>query len=49
MSLYRGVKTKVRVGSELSEEFLVQVDIHQGSVLSRLLFATAVDVISNNA
>ena len=28
MSLYHGEKTKVRVGSELSEEFLVQVGVH---------------------
>ena len=33
MSLYYGAKTKVRVGSELSEKFLVQVGVHQGSVL----------------
>ena len=37
------------MGSELSEEFLVQVGIHQGSVLSPLLFEIAVDVISENA
>ena len=30
----------------LSEEFLVQVGVHQGSVLSPLLFDTAVDVIT---
>ena len=27
MSLYHGSKTKVQVGCELSEEFLVQVDV----------------------
>ena len=32
MSLYHGAKTKVRGGSELYEEFLVQVDVHQGFV-----------------
>ena len=37
------------MGSELSEEFLVQVCVHQGSVLSPLLFATVVDAISENA
>ena len=31
-------KTKVRVGSELSQEFLEQVGVHQGSVLLLLLF-----------
>ena len=37
------------MGFELSEEFLVQVGVHQGSVLSPLLFAIAVDVILKNA
>ena len=36
-------------GSELSEECLVQVGARQGSVLSPLLFANAVDAISENA
>ena len=48
MSLYHGAKTKVRVGYELSQKFLIQVDVHQESVLSPLLFAIAVDVISEN-
>ena len=34
MSLYEGAKARVRVDSELSEEFVVKVGIHQGSVLS---------------
>ena len=34
MSLYEGAKTRVRVDSELSEEFEVEVVMHQGSVLS---------------
>ena len=34
MSLYEGAKTRVRVDSELSEEFEVKVGIHHGSVLS---------------
>ena len=33
MSLYEGARTRVRVGSELSEEFEVKVGVHQGSVL----------------
>ena len=49
MSLYHGAKTKVRVGYELSQEFLVQVGVHQGFVLSPLLLAITVDVISENA
>ena len=43
------LKNEVRVGFELSEEFLAQVGVHQGSVLSPLLFAIAVDLISENA
>ena len=49
MSLYHGDKTKVRVRSELSEKILVQVGVRQRSVLSPLLFAIAVDEISENA
>ena len=44
MSLYEGGKTRVRVDSELSEEFEVHVVIHQRSVLSTFLFA----VLSQN-
>ena len=35
-SLHHVAKTKVRVRSKSSEEFLVQVGAHQGSVLSPL-------------
>ena len=49
ISLYHGAKTEVRVGSESSEAFSVQVGVYQGSVLSPLLFVIAVDVISENA
>ena len=49
ISFYHGAKTKVREGSELSQEFLVQVGAHRESVLSSLPFAIAVNVISENA
>ena len=49
MSLYDGAKTRVRVKSAYSEEFEVKVGVHQGSVLSPLLFAIVVDVITENA
>ena len=49
MSLYDGGKTRVRVGSAYSEKFEVKVGVHQGSVLSPLLFAIVVDVITENA
>ena len=48
MSLYDGTKTRVR-GSAYSEEFEVKVGVHQGSVLSPLLLAIVVDVITENA
>ena len=49
MSLYEGAKSRVRVGSGLSEEFPVKVGVHQGSVLSPLLFAIVVDVVTESA
>ena len=49
MSLYEGAKTRVRVGSAYSEEFEVKVGVHQGSVLSPLLLAIVVDVITESA
>ena len=45
MSLYEGVKVRVKMDFELSEEFEVEVGMHQGSVLSSFLFAVA-DVVS---
>ena len=49
MSLYDGAKTRVRVESAYSREFEVKVGVNQGSVLSPLLFAIVVDVITENA
>ena len=37
---------KVRVDSELSEEYEVKVGMHQGSVLSPFRFAVVVDVVT---
>ena len=48
MSLDDGAKTRVRVGSAYLEEFEVKVGVHQGSVLSPLLFAIIVNVITEN-
>ena len=49
MSLYGGAKTRVRVGSPYSEKFEVKAGVHQGYVLSPLLFAIVVDDITENA
>ena len=46
MSLCKGGKMRVRVDSELSEEFEVKVGMHLGSVLSPFLFAVVVDVVT---
>ena len=49
MSLYDGAKTRMRMGSAYSKEFEVKVGVHEGPVLSPLLFPIAVDVITENA
>ena len=49
MSLYEGARTRVRVDSEMSEEFEVKVGMHQGSVLSPCIFAVAVNVVTELA
>ena len=43
-----GTKTRVRVESAYSKEFEVKLGVHQGSVLSPLLLAIVVDVITEN-
>ena len=47
MSLYGGSRTKV--GSGTSDEFGVRVGVHQGPVLSPLIFAVVLDVVTEHA
>ena len=47
-SLYEGARTLIRVASQLSEECCVKVGVHQGSVLSPLVFAIVVDVVTES-
>ena len=46
MSVHKGAKTRVRVHSELSQEFRVKVWMHKGSMLPPFLFAAVIDVVS---
>ena len=49
MALYTEGYTVVRTHTGLSESFEVKVGLHQGSVLSPLLFATVMDIVSSEA
>ena len=49
MPLYTVVYTVVKTDAGLSESFYVKVGLHQGSVLSQLLFAVVMDVVSGEA
>jgi len=44
--MYHSASSKVRVGSTYSEAFNVQVGVHQGSVLSPLLFIIVLEALS---
>ena len=48
-SLYDGAETRVKVGSAYSKKFEIKFGVHQGFVLSPLLFAIVVDVITENS
>ena len=47
-AMYTKARSRVRVGSEYSEEFEVGVGVHQGSVLSPLLFIIVLDALSRD-
>ena len=46
ISLYGGVGTKVKFETHLSDTFERNVGVYQGSVLSVLLFAIVIDVVT---
>ena len=45
-AMYRNAQSKVRVGSSYSEPIDVSVCVHQGSVLSPLLFIIVMEALS---
>ena len=45
-SMYKDVRSRVRVGNGYSEEFGVRVGAHQDFVLSSLLFTIVLDALS---
>ena len=47
MALYTEACTVVKTDAGLSESFEVNVGLHQGSVLSPMLFAAVMDVVSS--
>ena len=44
--MYKEMRSRVRVGDEYSNSFDVRVDVHQGSVLSPLLFVIVLKALS---
>ena len=44
--MYANAQSHVHVGEGYSEEFKVKVDVHQGTVLSPLLFIIVLEVLS---
>ena len=45
-SMYANVRSRVRVGDGYSDEFSVLVGVHEGSVLSPLLFIIVLEALS---
>ena len=48
MSMYKGAKTRVRVGGGHSKELDVSVGVHQESLLSRFVLTIVLDVLSED-
>ena len=47
--MYANTRSHVRVGEGYSEEFEVKVGVHQGSVLSPLLFIIVLEALSRES
>ena len=45
-SMHRNVQSRVGVKETFTDDFLVQIGLHQGSVLSPLLFIIAMEALS---
>ena len=45
-ALYSGAKSKIRVNGSCNDESEVKVGVHQGSVLSPLLFVIVLEALS---
>jgi len=48
LEMYKNIKTSVRMDGERPDKFVVKVGVHQGSVLSSLLFAVVMDEITRD-
>jgi len=49
MEMYKNIKTSVLMDGERLDKFVVKVGVHQGLVLSPLLFAVVMDEITRDA
>ena len=47
MSQHESAKTEVKGGTHLSKEFEANDGVHQGTVLSPMLFVILIDVVAN--
>ena len=45
-TMYNGAKVKVRVNGSYSDEFVVKVDVHRGTILCPLLFIKVLEALS---